>query len=236
MTGPDPVPAARWRSDGGVPEVGRPQARVNLAIGPGGRLSRRILVRRYAFALTVVLLLGLGKLLIAQQVVSVETAAASDRVVASGLVIGAAPADSDLQELSADLRVDGVVNLGVPSVAEQVTVASLHQAYLYLPLPAGAAPTWTELRDLAGFVRRYRERGDWVYMHDDTGGARAVTTAAMLLLLDGQTWAAMSAEMTPAGLGSVSEPQRLALDQLNSALHHSRSAGNPYAAARLEPW
>jgi hypothetical protein len=236
VTGADPLPPARWKSDRPPPEAARPQVRVSLAIGPGGRLSRRILARRYAYALTLVLLLGLGKILIAQRVVSVETAAASDRVVASGLVIGAAPADSDLQELSADLRVDGVVNLGVPSVAEQVTASSLHQAYLYLPLPAGAAPTWTELRDLAGFVRRYRERGDWVYMHDDTGGPRAVTTSAMLLLLRGQTWAAMSAEMTPAGLGSVSGPQRLALEQLEDALHHLGPPGNPYAAARPEPW
>jgi hypothetical protein len=77
-------------------------------------------------------------------------------------------------------------------------------------------------------------------MHDDTGGARAVTTAAMLLLLNGQTWAAMSAQLTPAGLGSLDERQRLALGDLNSALHpvgpKGRQPGNPYAAARLEPW
>jgi hypothetical protein len=67
-----------------------------------------------------------------------------------------------------------------------------------------------------------------------------VTTAAMLLLLDGQTWAAMTAQLTPAGLGSLDERQRLALDELNSALHpdkpQSRQSGNPYAAARLKPW
>jgi hypothetical protein len=217
---------------------------VNLAIGPGGRLSRRTLVRRYACALTVLLLLGVGKVVIQQKEISVNQVAASDHVVASGLVIGPSPTDTDLQELHLGLGVDGVVNLAGPSVAESVTVASLHQAYLYLPLAAGTAPTWAQLRATAVFVRRYRERGAWVYMHDDTGGNRAVTTAGMLLLLDGQTWAAMSAQLTPAGLGSLDQQQRLALAELNSALHPTgpkgpqsrQPAGNPYAAARLEPW
>jgi len=229
---------------------------VNQAIGPGGRLTRRTLVRRYAVALTVLLLLGLGKVVIQQKEISVNEVAASDHVVAPGLVIGPTPTDTDLQQLQLGLRVDGVVNLAGPSVAESATVASLHQAYLYLPLTAGAAPTWAQLRDLAGFVRRYRERGDWVYMHDQTAGARAMTTAAMLLLLDGQTWTAMSAQLTPAGLSSLDERQRLALEQLGSALHPAgpkgpqgpkgpkgpkdpkgrQQEGNPYAAARLEPW
>ena len=213
---------------------------MKLAIGPGGRLSRRILIRRYAVALTVLLLLGVGKVVIQQKEISVNEVAASDHVVAPGLVIGPVPTDTDLQQLQLGLQVDGVINLAGPSVAESATVASLHQAYLFLPLTSGTAPTLAQLRELAGFVRQYRERGAWVYMHDDTGGARAVTTAAMLLLLDGQTWAAMSAQLTPAGLGSLDERQRLALGDLNSALHpvgtKGRQPGNPYAAARLEPW
>jgi protein-tyrosine phosphatase len=123
-------------------------------------------------------------------------------------------------------------------VAEQVTAASLHQAYLYLPVPPGAAPTWAQLRRLAGFARRHTERGAWVYVHDDEGGGRAVTTAAMLLLLRGQTWAAVSAQITPPGFQSLGERQRLALERLRSALRQAgrRPAGNPYAAARIEPW
>ena len=134
-------------------------------------------------------------------------------------MIGSAPADSDLAEFAAVLRVDGVVNLAAPSVAEQVTAASLHQVYLYLPVPPGMAPTSAQLRRLAGFVRRHTERGAWVYVHDDVGGARAVTAAAMLLLLRGQTWTAVSAEITPPGLKSLGEQQRLALERLRSALH-----------------
>jgi hypothetical protein len=214
---------------------------VNPAIGLSGRLSRWSLARRYAAALTVLLLLGLGKVVIQQKEISVNEVAASDHVVAQGLVIGPVPTDTDLQQLQLGLQVDGVINLAGPSVAESATVASLHQAYLFLPLTSGTAPTLAQLRELAGFVRQYRERGAWVYMHDDTGGARAVTTAAMLLLLDGQTWAAMSAQLTPAGLGSLDKQQRLALAELNSALHPAgpqsrRPARNPYAAARLEPW
>ena len=214
---------------------------MNPAIGLGGRLTRWSLARRYAVALTVLILLGLGKVAIQQKEISVNEVAASDHVVAPGLVIGPVPTDTDLQQLQLGLQVDGVINLAGPSVAESATVASLHQAYLFLPLTSGTAPTLAQLRELAGFVRQYRERGAWVYMHDDTGGARAATTAAMLLLLDGQTWAAMSAQLTPAGLGSLDARQRLALEELRSALHpagpqNRQASRNPYAAARVEPW
>jgi len=224
-----------------VPDVGPAPVRVNPAIGAGGRRPRRILIRRYALALALILALGLGKILIANKAISTVSLTLPDRVVTSGLIIGAAPADTDLEDFAADFGVDAVVNVGSPSVAEQVTTASLHQAYLYLAMPVGAAPTWTQLRPLAGFMRRYTERGDWVYLHDDTGGPQAVTTVAMLLMLRGQTWAAVVSQITPTGLRSLDARQRLALDQLNSALHQAsprarKPSGNPYAAARLEPW
>jgi hypothetical protein len=222
-----------------VPEVGPPPSvRVNPAIGAGGRLPRWVLVRRYALALALILLLGLAKILIAQKVVSIVSVTPPDRVVTSGLLIGPAPGDTDLEEFAADLKVDGVVNLAAPSVAEQVTAASLHQAYLYLAVPPCGGPTWAQLRQLAGFMRLHTERGGWVYVHDDVSGSRVVITAAMLLLLRGQTWAAVSAEITPAALQSLCAHQRLTVEQLRSALRQAgRSpAGNPYAAARLEPW
>jgi hypothetical protein len=210
---------------------------VNPAIGAGGRLPPGTLVRRYGFALVVILLLGLAKVLIAQKVINVVSLTPPERVVASGLLIGPSPDDSDLVEFAADLAVSGVVNMARPNVAEQVTAASLHQGYLYLAVSPGAAPTWAQLLAAARFMHRNTERGGWVYVHDDAGGPRAVTTAAMLLLLRGQTWATVSAEVTPAALRSLSGQQRLALEQLRSALHlPGRSpAGNPYAAARPEP-
>ena len=221
-----------------VPDADRPPVRVNPAIGAGGRLPRRILIRRYALALALIPALGLGKILIENKAISTVSLSLPDRVVTSGLVIGAAPADTDLEDFAADFSVDAVVNVGSPNVAEQVTTASLHQAYLYLAMPVGAALTWTELRPLAGFMHRYTERGNWVYLHDDTAGPQAVTTVAMLLLLRGQTWAAVVNQITPAGLRSLNARQRLALDQLRSALHQAggEPSGNPYAAARLEPW
>ena len=203
-----------------MPEAGlaRRPTGAGPAIGRGGRLPRRILVRRYALALTLILLLGLAKMLIAPGVNNVVSMVQPDRVVTPGLIIGAAPTDTELQELAADLKVDGGVNLGPPSVAEQATATSLHQAYLYLAVPQGGAPTQAQLRLLAGFVRHYTERGGWIYLHDDVDGGRAVTTAAMLLLLRGQPWATVSAQLTPAALGSLSDDQRLALNQLRSAL------------------
>jgi hypothetical protein len=210
---------------------------VNPAIGAGGRLPRGTLVRRYGLALVVILLLGLAKVLIAQKAINVFSLTPPERVVAPGLLIGPSPDDFDLVEFAADLGVSAVINMAGPNVAEQVTAASLHQRYLYLAVPPGAAPTWAQLLEAARFMHRSTERGGWVYLHDDAGGPRAVVTAAMLLLLRGQTWATVSAEVTPGALRSLDGPQRLALDQLRSALHLTGRSpvGNRYAAARPEP-
>jgi hypothetical protein len=223
-----------------MPEVRPPRssARVRTAVGAGGRLSGWVLTRRYALALVLILLLGLAKILVAQQVVSVATVAPPEHVVTSGLLIGGTPSDADLVELAADLKVDGVVNLAGPDVAEQVTAASLHQGYLYLPVAPNTAPTWSQLRELAAFMRRHTAGGSSVYLHDDVGGGRAVTTAEMLLLLNGRGMPAASADMTAAERGSMCDCQRLALKRLSSALHPAGHipAGDPYAAARLDPW
>ena len=177
-------------------------------------------------------MLGLARLLVSVGVIQVSSPRPAVQTVAPGLVIGGAPGDADLQDLASGFRVDGVVNLDAPSVAEQATAASLGQGYLYLPLPQDASPTLAQLRVLARFMRRYTAGGDSVFLHDDVGGGRAVTTAAMLLLLRGQRWPAVSAELTPAELASLSEGQRKAIKRLEAALHTARGPG----AVRLDPW
>src|SRR5450759_4549045 len=119
--------------------------RVRPAIGTGGRLPRKVLIRRSAVALGLIVLLGLAKLLVSHLETGGDSLSAPSRVVAAGLDIGGAPSDYDLQALAASFRVDGVVNLGTPSVAEQVTAASLHQGYLYLAVAPGGAPTRAQL-------------------------------------------------------------------------------------------
>jgi hypothetical protein len=218
--GPARQPTGARPATGAGPATGaRPATGAGPAIGPGGRLPRRALIRRYALALALILLLGVAKMLIAPGT-SVGSMIQPGRVVTPGLIIGAAPTDTELQELAADLQVDAVVNLGAPSVAERAAATSLHQAYLYLAVAQGDAPTLAQLRLVAGFVRRYTGRGGWVYLHDDVDGGRAETTAAMLLLWRGQPWSAVSAQLTPAARGSLSKDQRLALDRLRSALTH----------------
>ena len=86
-------------------------------------------------------------------------------------------------------------------MAEQATAASLGQGYLYLPLPQDASPTRAQQQVLARFMRRYTAGGDSVYLHDDVGGGRAVTTAAMLLLLHGQSWPAVVGGADDGGTG-----------------------------------
>jgi hypothetical protein len=223
-----------------MPEARPPRwpAWMRPALGSGGRLPRRVRTRRSLILVALILLLGTAKLAIGQGIIKVQSNGPSGLVVTQGLLIGAPPTDEDLVELATDYRVDGVVNLSAPSVAEQVTAASLHQGYLYLPLASHASPTWPDLRELSAFMRAHTAGGTSVYVYDAAGGGPSVVTAAMLLLLRGQAWPAVSAELTTAELGSMCDCQRRALQELRSALTPDGHAlaGNPYAAVRLDPW
>ena len=216
------------------------QARVRPAIGGGGRLPRKALIWQGVIALALVLLLGVAKHLVAAGEVGSDPLSelAGGQVAAAGLDFGGAPQDFELEALAASYRVDGVVRLQAPSVAEQATAASLHVGYLLLTVPPGAAPTWPQLETLASFMRAHAGHGDFVYLHDDVGGGRAVATVCMLLLLRGSTWAAVQQEMTAPALSTLSERQEQAVKQLISALqsHGRHLAGNPYAKARTDPW
>jgi hypothetical protein len=204
------------------------------AIGPGGPLPRRVRLRRVAAALVLLLLLGVAKLEI-PRAAEAYSAAGPGRLVAPGLVVGAAPGDADLEQLADSGEIGGVVNLGAPSVAEQVTAAALHLAYLHLPVPLGGAPTWRQLRVLVLFMRIHTTKGDSVYLHDDTGDGRAATAAAMLLMLRGESRYGTVAGVGSTGFGTA---QRLAIRQLGSALRpgHGPLPGNPYSAARRDSW
>ena len=136
-----------------------------------------------------------------------------------------------------------MVNLGAPSVAEQVTAAALHLAYLRLPVPLGGALTWRQLRVLVLFMRIHTTKGDSVYLHDDTGDGRAATAAAMLLMLRGESRGATAAGVGSTGAEAEAEAgsgaaQRVAIRQLGSALRpgHGPLPGNPYSAARRQSW
>src|ERR1700727_1474008 len=208
-------------------------AGLNPTIGAGDALPGHIRHRRGAVVFTLILLLGVAKVLVSNGVIQVSSPRPAVQTIVPGLFVGGTPSDSDLQNLADGYRVDAVVNLDAPSVAEQVTAASLHQGYLYLSLSPGMSPTTAQLRDLAGFMRMYTAKSNWVYLHDAVGGGRAVTTAAMLLLLRGQTWSAMSTEITTAGLDSLSDGQRLAVKQLEDGLHPTGWSG---VSVQLDPW
>ena len=205
------------------------------AVGAGGSLPRRSRRRRIGAALVLVLLLGLAKAEIPRVAAEAYFAAGAGRLVAPGLVVGTAPTDGDLEALADSDQFGGVVNLGSPSVAEQVTAAALHLAYLRLPVPPGGAPTWRQLRVLVLFMRIHTTKGDSVYVHDDTGDGRAATAAAMLLMLRGESRSDAVAGAGSTGLGAA---QRLAISQLGSALRpgHGPLPGNPYSAARGFSW
>ena len=203
--------------------------------GPGGSLPRRVRRRRFAVAFALLILLGLAKDQIPRVAAEAYLTAGPGRPVLPGLVIGTAPSDGDLQQLADSAQIGGVVNLGTPSVAEQVTTAALHLAYLRLPVPLGDAPTWRQLRVLVLFMRIHTAKGDSVYLHDDTGDGRAATAEEMLLMLRSKSWHGTVAGVGATGCGCA---QRLAIRQLGSVLRpgHGPLPGNPYSAARREAW
>jgi hypothetical protein len=183
----------------------------------------------------LLLLLGLAKAEIPRVAAEAYFAAGVGRLVVPGLVVGAAPSDGDLEQLADSGQFGGVVNLGAPSVAEQVAATSLHLAYLRLPVPLGGAPTWRQLQDLVLFMRIHTTKGDSVYLHDDTGDGRAATAAVMLLMLRGES---RSGAVAAAGSTGVGAAQQLAIRQLGSALRpgHGPLPGSPYSVARRYSW
>ena len=215
---------------------------VRPAIGGGGRRARKVLIWQAAIAIALVLVLGIAKQVVAAREVGPDPLSTlGGGTVTPGLDIGGVPQDYQLQALAASYHVDGVVSLSGPSVAEQVTAASLRLGYLVLTVPPGAAPTWTQLWTLAGFMRTHARDGDDVYVHDDIGGGRAVATACMLLLLRGSSWASVQQHVTAPALGSLSQRQAQAIRQLISALQLRGRPGqpgqrNPYSNARIDPW
>lgn len=215
----------------------RASAQAGPAIGPGGRLPRRVLLRRGAVALALVLSLALAKQAVSWQAARAYAETAPGQVIAAGLIVGAPPTDYDLADLSSSLRVDGVVDVGPPSIAEQVTARSLHLAYLHVAVAPRRSPTRSELNVLDRFIRENTSDHKEVYMHDDGTWALVTTTAAMLLMLRGQSWASVSARMTPAELRSLCVCQRRAIARLGSALERlasHRDAGG-HASARRRP-
>jgi len=212
--------------------------RARPAIGTSGKLPRRTLIGRSAVAVALLVLLGVAKILVSHLVVTPVTMSPPDYVIAAGLDVGAAPDDAGLQEMATYFRVVGLINLASPNVAEQATAASLHQNYLYLPVAPGAAPSLAQLRVMASFMRTNTAHGGSVFVYDDIGGGRAVATAAMLLLLRGETWPKVTAQLTTADLQALSAGQLVSINQLSSALRRpgSRSPANPYAAARIDRW
>jgi hypothetical protein len=189
-----------------------------------------MLLWRGAAALILVCLLALAKLGVSRLAARADVERQPGQAIAAGMILGGPPADFVLAELVSAVRVDGVIDLGTPSVAEQVTAASLHLAYLYLAMPGDGSPTRSQLRVLAGFVHAHTVKGYKVYMNDDGSGGLMLTTAAMLLMTQGQSWPSISARMTPAQLHSICSCQLRAIHQLSVAV--AASAGHPLAGGR----
>jgi hypothetical protein len=186
-------------------------------IGTVSKLPRRILLWRSAIALVLVFLLALAKLSVSRLAAGADAERQQGQALAAGLILGGPPTDFELEQLMSSVQVRGVINLGTPSIAEQVTADGLHLAYLYLDMPPEGFPARSQLHVLAGFIQKHTLRGDEVYMNDDGSGDLVLTTAAMLMVMRGWSWSSVSAHMTSTQLHSLSTSQVRAIQQLGSA-------------------
>ena len=210
------------------------------AIGGGGRLPRKLLAREALVVVILAILLLATKHVVAAREVGLDPLAAlpGGKTIVAGMDIGGVPDDDDLEALSTSYKVDGLINLTGPSVEEQVTASSLHLGYLNLVLAEGTAPTLAQLRTLTSFMSSHAAGGNYVYLHDDDGGDRSVTTATMLLLLKGMSWPAVQQAVSVAELSTLDSGQSAAVSQLRSALSAQGKPvhGNPYSGAKVVSW
>jgi hypothetical protein len=226
--------AANEARSAGRPGQDRP------AIGGGGRLPRKVLIRQSAIGLLLLVLMLGAKHVVSGRETGANPLAAlpGGNQLTAGLDIGGAPTDIYLTGLAGSHGVDGVINVAAPSVGEQATCTYLQLSYMHMKLTPGVAPTLAELRTMAGFMRRNTSGGSYVYLHDEGGGAAAVSAASMLLLLKGEPWQAVRKTLTAGELATLSSAQTHAIAELTAALDDQGRPipGNAYSGARVDAW
>ncbi len=207
-------------------------------LGPGSWLPRPSLFRRFGVGVLIVLALGGAKVAVKHVEVQDPLGNLPDATeMAPGLLRGGSPDDRDQQVLASNLNVDGIINVGGPSVAEQATADFLGEAYVHENVAAGQAPSTTQLRAMADFLRRYTRGGKVVYLHDGSDGGRAVVTAGMLLLVRGWSWSAMTKTMAAGDWAQLDASQIAALREVEAVLSARYPPDdNRYLALRSIPW
>jgi len=214
--------------------------RARSAIGGGDRQPRKVLLWQTAIGLLLLVLMLGAKQVISGRATGTDPLAGvpGGNQLTAGLDIGGAPTDIYLTGLAGSYRVDGVINLAAPSVGEQATCTYLHLSYMHLNVDSGAAPTLTELRAMANFMRGNTSGGSYVYLHDEGGGGTAVSAASMLLLMRGESWHAVRNMLSAGELASLSGAQAHAIAELTSALDAEGRPipGNAYSGARVYAW
>ena len=196
-------------------------------------MTRPSLFRRFGAGVLIVLALGGAKVAVGHAEVKDPLGNLPDATeVAPGLLRGGSPDDMGLQALAGMLNVDGVINVGGPSVAEHAAAEFLGEAYVHENVKAGQAPSTTQLQAMADFLRRYTRGAKMVYLHDGSDGGRAVVTADMLLLVRGWSWSAMTKTMAAGDWAHLDASQVAALRDVEAALTAEHPpAGDRYGGA-----
>lgn len=209
------------------------------AIGRGTLLRGRPLVTR-VLLLALVCALGAGTLAVKaashRNGFSLPALQGAARV-APGVLRGGQPADFDLLQLRNGYRVRAVVNVRLAGTQEGAVAREFGLDYLALPIPPDAAPSPADLDQLVSFLRSHEQSSDVVYVHDDVGGGRVVSLAAMLLMLRGDPLNSVLATLSADELRHMSAGQWAALYALEAALRDPADPrGASYRSSRGLRW
>jgi hypothetical protein len=153
------------------------------------------------------------------------------------VIRGGQPADFDLLQLRNAYRVRAVVTLRLSAADTEGDIAAgFGLGFLPLPIATDEAPTAAGLATLVAFLRRYATGSAVVYIHDDIGGGRAITTGLMLLMLRGESLGAATSTLLPGEERRLSPHQWTALVSLFQALTEQANPANAYREAVSLRW
>jgi protein-tyrosine phosphatase len=217
-------------------DMARRQA-IAPAIGPGSLVSGRPFVARLLL-LVVALGVCLGTLVTkAAKDAAPLPALRGTAYVTPHIIRGSQPTDYDLLQLRNGFGVQAVVNLRLSGSQEGEVAAGFGLDYLALPLAHGEVLNAQQLATLVAVIRRHQKESGVVYLHDDIGGGRVLTTAAMLLLLRGQPLDTVLSAFSADELKRLSAVQLSALQTLSRALNGDESEPTrAYQPARELQW
>lgn len=241
-----------------------PSARLEPAIGPGGRLSGPQTLLRVGLVLALLLIFALARALTGSGRAALPFPAnLRVQALSEGVYLGEGPSDADLVAMHETAGLRAVVDVGDATVEERATARGLKLTFLPLSTTAQQPPSAEQVARVAELIQGTTRRGGRVYVHGEPGSEpapgggslrdqRAVVVGCMLRLLHGESLGQALGKLTAGDWRAMSDQQANAIRDLAAALEPAgtgparapgsagngsgNGSGNPYRALRGVSW